>query len=118
MAKNLTKENFWNELQEKCPAQMKVFCDWIDKYKLANEWAQLFNYGSPHYAKMGWHTPKFHDLPFAMQVGIFLQFVSENPKDHGFEIGMISKFEDFISIPTLIQKWFFTPPVKKENNDQ
>ena len=28
---NLTKENFWNELSQKYPKGMKVFCDWIDR---------------------------------------------------------------------------------------
>ncbi len=74
---NLNKENFWNELQEKYPDGMKIFCDWIDKYKRDNDWGNLFNFGTPHYAKQGWHDPKFHDIPLAMQIGIWIQFSTE-----------------------------------------
>lgn len=72
-------ENFWNDLKSKYPNEMKVFYDWIDEYKQKVEWNKLFNHGSPHYAAMGWHNPKYHDLPIAMQVGIFMQFLSGQP---------------------------------------
>ena len=70
----LTKENFWNQLKEKYPLSVQHFCDWIDQYKKENQWERLFNYGSPHYDKMGWHNPKFHDLPMEMQYGIILYY--------------------------------------------
>lgn len=76
---SLTKENFWNDLQEKHPDQMKVFCDWIDQYKQRVRFDKLFNYAMPHYEKQGWHNPKYHDLPIAMQIGIFIQFCMETP---------------------------------------
>jgi len=77
MEHSLTKENFWNDLKEKYPYGVQVFCDWIDEYKEKVKWSELFNDGSPHYAKMGWHNPKYHDLPMAMQIGIWIQFVAE-----------------------------------------
>lgn len=82
----LTKENFWNELLEKFPKGMKVFCDWIDQYKAMVGWKRLFNEGyvlnKDH--KIGFmvdpgktQAPKFHDIPYAMQMGIWIAFVQD-----------------------------------------
>ncbi len=73
----LTIENFWKPLAEKYPDALAAFYKWIDEYKLKEKWVVLFNFGNPHYSKQGWHDPKYHELPIAMQFGIFLQFVSE-----------------------------------------
>ena len=62
----LTKENFWNALQEKYPAGMKIFCDWIDGYKKNSSWYFLIG-----------KDVKYHHLPYAMQIGIWLQFERE-----------------------------------------
>lgn len=75
---NLNKENFWNELMSRFPDGMKLFCSWVDDYKEKNNWNDLFNYGIPRRKTQGWHNPKFHDIPLAMQIGIFLEFVFEN----------------------------------------
>lgn len=75
---NLTKENFWNKVNEAFPSEMEAFCKWIDEYKEKVEWKKLFNYGFPNHSRMGWHNPKFHDLPIAMQIGIFFQFAHEH----------------------------------------
>lgn len=77
MEVEFTKEMFWSPLEASNPEGLKKFYLWIDDYKRKNSWQQLFNYGSPHYSNQGWHNPKFHELPSAMQFGIFLQFVSE-----------------------------------------
>lgn len=69
---SLTKENFWNDLMEKYPEEMKLFCAWIDEYKKKVDWNNLF--ASTVNAKI----PKYHDLPIAMQFGIFLQFAKES----------------------------------------
>lgn len=71
---SLTKEKFWNGLEEKYPKGMEVFKNWIDEYKKKVNWEHLFNYGFPCYAKQGWHNPKYHDLPIAMQIGIWIEF--------------------------------------------
>ena len=84
---NLTKENFWNEMMEKYPNSTDAFCKWIDNYKKENNWEKLFN-DSYHqlnkkFASNGelvsvdFDYPKFHDLPIAMQVGIWNQFMQE-----------------------------------------
>lgn len=75
---NLTKENFWNEMMEKYPEQMKKFCDWIDDYKASVNWESLFG---THKTTDGgrivcsYSAPKFHDLPFAMQLGIWAEYM-------------------------------------------
>jgi hypothetical protein len=60
---NLTKENFFNEMQKKYPKAMDIFCKWIDEYK----------------KRVEWDCPlKYHDLPLAMQAGIWSVFILEN----------------------------------------
>lgn len=87
MIENLTKENFWNEMQEKYPKAMKKFCDWVDNYKKENDWYSLFNSGwSKGVSKSNeghliggekTKAPKYHQLPLALQYGIFVQFTGE-----------------------------------------
>lgn len=82
----LTKENFWNELNEKYPEQMKVFCAWIDEYKKRVEWDRLFQYGNMKIVPPGQKlatslAPKFHEIPIAMQIGIILEFIMSQELD-------------------------------------
>jgi hypothetical protein len=63
----LTKKNFWNEMMEKYPKSTKSFFDWIDEYKKEVDWVNLFN---EHL------NVKFHDIPYAMQQGIWICFVN------------------------------------------
>ncbi len=72
---NLTKENFWNELQVKYPRGMQVFCDWIDQYKKKSNWEKLFNNGGKTNYDSPIHNIKFHDIPYAMQLGIWFEFI-------------------------------------------
>lgn len=73
---NLNKENFWNRIYETYPEACQEFCDWIDKYKAENNWNVLFNSDSNWQDKDGKNAtaPKYHDLPIAMQTGIFIEF--------------------------------------------
>lgn len=85
MKENLNKENFWNELYVKYPSGVQVFCDWIDRYKHNNSWNKLFNgrldLASWNENEEQWvysgssDAPKFHDLPYAMQIGIWIEFL-------------------------------------------
>lgn len=81
---NLNKENFWDELYADYPEAVQVFCDWIDKYKAENNWDELFNGGlllhPSHPSDIQTSSPKFHDLPHALQMGIWIQFVQEYTK--------------------------------------
>lgn len=65
--------DFWNELKDKYPAEMTIFGDWVDRYKEKVHWKYLFR--SDTGIKL--ELPKFHQLPSAMQLGIFIQFTVE-----------------------------------------
>lgn len=67
----LTKENFFNEMMDTFPHSMKVFCNWIDEYKKEIEWENLFMNGIRKV------KTKFHHLPYAMQQGIWIEFVGQ-----------------------------------------
>lgn len=91
----LTKENFWNDIEARYPKTMERFNEWIDTYKEENDWDKLFNgnvylgskeltikattgsIDSKHWFSEETASPKYHELPIAMQVGIFFQFTSE-----------------------------------------
>lgn len=67
---NFTKENLWNEIKEKYPDSFEHFSKWIDEYKKAVGWETLF--GGDLVA-----SPKFHDLPVEMQIGILSRYQFE-----------------------------------------
>ncbi len=84
ISQTLTKENFWNEMMEKYPNAAKKFCDWIDEYKKAVSWATLFNAEVSYTQKAtgGFNVitttaPKYHDLPYAMQLGIWIEYMCQ-----------------------------------------
>ena len=107
MKEGLTKENFWNEMMEKYPEQMKSFCKYIDDYKESNDWQALFNDGYIY----GCHpktptdpimkttkAPKFHDLPLAMQMGIFNNWCGEyNLQECKEEIETVFKMDKILN---------------------
>lgn len=74
---SLTKENFWNGMMEKYPQAMANFCQWVDEYKQRAGWENLFDhyYG---FDSEGKSRIKYHDLPLAMQIGIWAQFMCEH----------------------------------------
>ena len=74
--KGLTKENFFNELYEKYPKAMQIFCNWIDEYKKSVNWNELFNDGKA-WAGGVTKSPKFHELPYAIQNGIWIEFAKK-----------------------------------------
>jgi hypothetical protein len=92
--KTLTKENFFNEMMEKYPKAMKMFCTWIDEYKESVNWNKLFNdsysrtniqrASNGEICNIDVSAPKFHDIPYDMQVGIWINF-AEDTLDHLFE---------------------------------
>lgn len=67
----LTKRNFFNEMQHKYPNAMKHFCAWIDAYKKEVSWEMLFANTSNVIGV------KFHDIPYEMQLGIWLEYVNQ-----------------------------------------
>lgn len=78
---SLTKENFWNDLYAAYPSEMDVFCKWIDEYKKKVNWDALFINKWPNGVSKREPDIKYHDLPIAMQLGIFAQFVAEQEQE-------------------------------------
>lgn len=83
---NLSKENFFNERQRLYPKAMKLFCDYIDEYKKLVDWRSLF---TTHDCDCPCDytdfdiSPKFHDVPFELQVGVIMAFVEGlTPESH------------------------------------
>ncbi len=80
----LTKENFWDEMEQKYPKAMAHFKQWIDQYKRDNNWGYVFNpeftiktiseRGNFSSLTHSW-PPKYHELPIAMQFGIFTEYL-------------------------------------------
>ncbi len=88
----LTKENFWDEAMGKYPLAVTVFCEWIDKYKEKVGWNNLFGYTIKGFNPISMSPTglsgtvtekegrvKYHDLPIAMQFGVYLEFVKMYP---------------------------------------
>lgn len=69
----LTKESFWDEQTRLHPIAMQDFSKWIDEYKADVNWDDLFV--STFKPILG--APKFHDLPDAMQIGIFFYYLAQ-----------------------------------------
>ena len=112
----MNKANFWDKLETEYPEQMGDFKKYIDEYKRREDWANLFPgriiYGDDDV--MGKYRQvipvKFHDLPNAMQIGIFIQYTIENG-DAAF-MENPSNMQDY---QNGILKWFF---VEKSLSDR
>lgn len=102
----MTKDAFWNPIEAKAPKMFKEFRAWIDEYKKRVEWPKLFHEGtqlsrSDDVTK----APKVHDLPDALQIGIFFQFLTER------EYVAYKPDIDFTSMESIkngINDWFVT----------
>jgi len=70
----MTKEDFWSPIETKSPDLFKKFKDWVDEYKERVIWGKLFHENTNILAQP---APKVHELPDAMQIGIFIQFLTE-----------------------------------------
>jgi hypothetical protein len=108
----LTKENFWNEMEQKYPKAMAHFQNWIDGYKQANDWKELFYEGDADGDHAYYHdAPKYHELPIAMQFGIFLEYVSSSAnsirkKDMHLRLSLKVTGDYTSTIMLKIQYWF------------
>jgi len=106
MEENLNKENFWNALYLEHPDKVEKFCKWIDEYKKKNNWNALFNSDSNWQDANGKNAPapKFHDLPVAIQVGIFGQFMAEWAEQNHASSGKAVSFRE--QAATAITRYF------------
>lgn len=98
---SLTKENFWNEIMEKWPGEMNEFCYWINEYKKKVGWNVLFDIYDTDPKHIG---IKYHDLPIAMQIGIFYQFTMETSRRYAF---IIEEEDSIERVAENIKEWFF-----------
>lgn len=97
---SMTKENFWNKIMEDCPGKMNEFCEWIDEYKAKSGWDSIFQGGG--------ELIKYHDIPLAMQVGIFLQYAIEGDHYYNFfEYLDGIPITDMADYPRHIKTWFY-----------
>lgn len=84
----LTKA-FWDHQAEVHPEMMKEFRAFCDNYKDDNDWDKLFNAGAQMTAfysatkttQCATTAPKVHDLPDAMQMGIFMAWQATKDED-------------------------------------
>lgn len=89
LERTLTKENFFNRMMESYPVACKRFCDWIDEYKKEADWSILFLHRRRYI--------KYHDIPHAMQLGIFIAFIRDTTPGQDYVIDLMAfNFEDLI----------------------
>lgn len=82
MEENLSLDNTWNRMKELYPLAMEAFLKWIDEYKESVNWLELFNADKRQFILNDMQpihveikSPKFHDLPLEMQVGIIAKWL-------------------------------------------
>ena len=96
----MTKENFWNEIEQRWPGELEMFSQWLDEYKKKIHWDDLFHREKrEHY----WTDLKFHHLPDAIQIGIFYQYTIEEPCRYSF---IIEEKDSLEKIAENIKEWF------------
>lgn len=87
---------FWDSLEKSCPKEVKAFKAWLTEYAEEIDWHTLFD--DPF-------TP-FHDLPDAMQFGVYIQY--------GFETEGPVYIGEFEEIHESIRKTFHE---REQNNN-
>jgi hypothetical protein len=103
---NKLDDKFWREIKEKFVGEFEEFTEWIEKYKEKNHWKHFFN---PNFMMEGmmWRGVNFFDLPDAMQIGIFIQYVAESNSRYVIELPMIESVKDFDKMKDVIYDFFF-----------
>ncbi len=101
---NLGKENFWDPFMKKCPDAVGKFCKWIDQYKESVSWKTLFQ-----------EHVKFHDVPFEMQYGILIDFLSDKIGHCSFPVA-IADWQDRNDVIEFIILAFVEMELENRNN--
>ncbi len=104
----LTRQNFWNNILQKYPELYKIFIEWIAEYKARPECDFIFfpSYDSELFPEEQKLVEYFENVPIALQIGIFLQYVAEEKeKFYGIEY-YIETPGDWELMPGIIEKWF------------
>ena len=105
----MTKANFWDKIQSEYPEEMGEFLSWLEEFKRRENWSDLF--GQIGQAKpfpdgsINWADRlKFHDLPNAMQIGIFIQYTIEQGGESFFQPG--AEMWTMANMIQAIRQWF------------
>lgn len=83
----------WKEFAIKYPESYKLFSDWLHAYKKYHAWPVLFN------GRKSRPAPKYPDLPVAMQIGIFTQFVFDLAVD---KLELTSPFNPYYIVDSVL----------------
>jgi hypothetical protein len=76
--KNLTRENFFDEMQQKYPQAAGRFSQWLEKYKDDGvNWKYFFSSREPARRSGPF---EFEKMPLPFQLGIFMQYIDESHK--------------------------------------
>lgn len=71
----------WDVLTDRYPIAVEHFKKYIDDYKGKVIWDQIFDpnysYNKKHNLPTNLNSPKFHNLPIELQVGVVIMFISE-----------------------------------------
>jgi hypothetical protein len=92
----LTKENFFDRMYKQYPISYKKFCDWIDEYKKAVDWKELFNNTPDALA------PKFHEIPHAFQFGIWHTYALQSENNEWYN----EQLYDYETLQKAIEAFF------------
>jgi len=106
---NLNKENFFNILYERYPLAMQEFCDWIDQYKIDCNWSEIFG-----------DKIKYHHLPIAMQIGIWVEFIFsfDGDKDVSEDITYGLDYKQDDNIWEWFSEWMYSRQIDLEIKSQ
>lgn len=100
----MDKAGFWDPILAKYPEEFGDFAKWLDEYKRRVRWPVLFN--------NAYIPTKYHDLPPAMQIGIFMQYTVESGGTMLMENGFTYSMNGIIE---SIKSWF-DEEYKRVNN--
>jgi hypothetical protein len=100
--------DYFNVLKVQYPLGMKVFLEWIDEYKKTVNWSGMFNSGIDVQPGLSNSkktiAPKYHDLPGAMQLGIFIEFMKQRGGcEYGVDLFELELREEFEGAVKMLQ---------------
>jgi len=97
----MTKDDFWNPIESRSPKQFEKFKNWVDEYKKRVDWSELWQEGE-YIPCIEIKAPKVHELPDALQTGIFIQFITEIEPSYTLSLD----FTNMDSVKRGIRDWF------------
>jgi hypothetical protein len=102
-------KRFWDDLEAKYPAGMEHYYKWLHAYKESVGWTKLFRFGKGE-------SFSYFDLPIAMQLGIFMQYASE--QNRSIDLGTVNNLKQFYQLSAKIENYLAGAPVNGPQLDQ